>query len=90
MYGCGWVFSPDDVFSLPTLKAWVASLKNMARVKGAFRIGVDWILLNAVNGEFTTEYLAYRRDSRVEVLSINPIPWKTIEDSLKECLLSEK
>ena len=86
-YSCGWVFSPDEVFELPKLKAWISSLQNVERVKGAFRTGVDWVLINAVRGEFSIEYLAYRRDSRVECISANPLPWKTLEDGLKKCLL---
>lgn len=86
-YGCGWMFSPDVVFELPKLKAFVASLQSYERVKGAFRTGVDWVLINAVRGEFTVEYLAYRRDSRIEVISTSPIPWKTIEDGLRNCVL---
>jgi len=89
-YSCGWVFSPDEVFSLPQLKTWIASLQNIERIKGAFRTGVDWVLINAVRGEFSVEYLAYRRDSRVECISTNPLPWKTLEDGLKNCLLVQR
>lgn len=87
-YSCGWVFSPEEVFNLSKLKSWVVSLKNVERVKGAFRTGVDWVLINAVRGEFSVEYLAYRRDSRVECIATNPLPWKTLEDELKDCLLT--
>lgn len=86
-YSCGWVFSPDEVFDLQKLKAWVTSLKHVERVKGAFRTGVDWVLINSVRGEFSIEYLAYRRDSRVECIGGNPLPWKTLEEGLKKCLL---
>lgn len=85
---CGWVFSPDEVFELAKLKVWISSLQNVERVKGAFRTGVDWVLINAVRGEFSIEYLAYRRDSRVECISANPLPWKTLEDGLRGCILS--
>lgn len=87
-YSCGWVFSTEEVFNLSKLKSWVISLKNVERVKGAFRTGVDWVLINAVRGEFSVEYLAYRRDSRVECIATNPLPWKTLEDGLKDCLLT--
>ncbi len=92
MYSCGWVFSPEEVFDLAKLKSWMTSLKNVERVKGAFRTGVDWVLINAVHGEFSIEFLSYRRDSRVECISENPLPWKTLEDGLKSCILvySEK
>ena len=89
-YGVGWVFSPDDVFDLRKLKSWVASLQNIDRMKGAFRTGKDWILLNAVGQEFTVEYLAYRRDSRLEVISSEPIAWQTLENGLMDCLLKNE
>ena len=89
-YSCGWVFSPDEVFDLQKLKTWVTSVKQVERVKGAFRTGVDWVLINAVRGEFSIEYLAYRRDSRVECIGANPLPWKTLEEGLKGCLLEQK
>jgi len=40
-YSCGWVFSPDEVFDLQKLKTWVISVKQVERVKGAFRTGGD-------------------------------------------------
>jgi G3E family GTPase len=86
-YSCGWVFSPEEVFDLHKLKTWLALLSQVERVKGAFRTGTDWVLLNAVRGEFSVEYLAYRRDSRVECIAANPLPWKTLEDGLKACIL---
>lgn len=89
-YSCGWVFSPDEVFDLQKLKAWVISVKHVERVKGAFRTGVDWVLINSVRGEFSIEYIAYRRDSRVECIGGNPLPWKTLEEGLKSCLLEQK
>lgn len=86
-YSCGWVFSPEEVFDLQKLKAWITSFQHVERVKGAFRTGTDWVLLNAVRGEFSVEYLAYRRDSRVECIADSPLPWKTLEDGLKNCIL---
>ena len=88
-YGCGWIFPPDVVFDLAKLKKWIAAYPETERIKGAFRTGIDWVLLNAVRGEFTVEYLAYRRDSRVEVISSQPIPWQNVEDGLKDCTVQD-
>ncbi|MFN4146184.1 MAG: CobW family GTP-binding protein [Runella sp.] len=87
-YSCGWVFSPEEVFDLEKVKKWIASLKNVERVKGAFRTGKDWVLINAVRGEISIEYLAYRRDSRVECIAEQPLPWKTLQEGLQSCLLA--
>jgi G3E family GTPase len=86
-YGVGWVFSSEVVFDLNKLKKWVTTNGQMTRIKGAFRTGKDWVFLNVVRGEYTVSHLAYRRDSRVEVLSDSPIAWKTVEEGLKNCLL---
>ncbi len=86
-YGVGWVFSADVVFDITKLKKWVANNKQLERVKGAFRTGKDWVFLNAVRGECSITHLAYRRDSRVEVISDLPIAWQTLEDNLKACQL---
>jgi G3E family GTPase len=86
-YGVGWVFSADVVFDLVKLKKWVATNQQLERIKGAFRTGKDWVFLNAVRGECTVSHLAYRRDSRVEVISDSPIAWQTLEDNLKACRL---
>ena len=85
-YGVGWIFCPNEIFDLKKLKNWIASLKNIDRAKGAFRTGKDWVLINAVGTEFTVEYLAYRRDSRLEVISGEPIAWKTLESGLMGCV----
>jgi G3E family GTPase len=86
-YGVGWIFSAEVVFDLHKLKKWVAANPQLERIKGAFRTGKDWVFLNAVRGECTVSHLAYRRDSRVEVISDLPIGWKTLEDNLKDCRL---
>ena len=86
-YSCGWVFSPEEIFSLPKLRLFFGSLTGVERAKGVFRTGKDWVLINAVDGEFTVQYIAYRRDSRVELIARYALDWLVFEVKLKECLL---
>jgi G3E family GTPase len=89
MYSCGWIFSPDEVFSLPSLRQFFSTLQGLDRAKGVFRIGKDWVLINAVDGEFSVQYIAYRRDSRIELIANYDLDWMVFEVKLKECLLEK-
>jgi G3E family GTPase len=86
-FGCGWIFSSEEIFNLPKLKQFIASLQGVQRAKGVFRIGKDWVFINAVDGEFTTQYIAYRRDSRIELIADKKLDWNEFEGRLKECLI---
>lgn len=67
----GWVFPAERVFDAARLKAlfaaWAADA-NIVRAKGVFRIGRDWRLLNLAGGLVDMQPIAYRRDSRVELV----------------------
>ena len=86
-YACGWIFSPEDVFDEEQLLMTLAEDDDIERIKGAFRIGGDAILLNRAGQEIETRRTAYSRDSRVEVISRNPdTDWIALEHSLIACL----
>lgn len=87
MYSCGWIFSPDEVFSLPKLRQFFSTLQGVDRAKGVFRTGKDWVLINAVDREFSVQYIAYRRDSRIELIANYDLDWLVFEVKLKECLV---
>ncbi len=60
---------------------------NLDRIKGAFRIGGDTILLNRAGNEIETRRTAYSRDSRVEIISRNAeTDWDHLERALLSCL----
>ncbi len=86
MYSCGWIFSPEEVFSLPKLRQFFGTLQGVNRAKGVFRTGKDWVLINAVEGEFSVQYIAYRRDSRLELIANYDLDWLVFEVKLKACL----
>ena len=68
----GWVFPPEQVFDPAKLKAlfeaW-GSDAQIVRAKGVFRIGRDWRLLNLAGGTVVMTPVAYRRDSRLDVIA---------------------
>ena len=87
----GWKFAPERVFDAPRLTAmfatWAADA-NTVRAKGIFRIGRDWRLVNLVGGQVSMQPMAYRRDSRVElIVRAQPAPnWLAIEVTLNAAL----
>ncbi|MCH2662820.1 GTP-binding protein [bacterium] len=86
-YACGWIFSPKDVFDEEELLMALAEDDNLDRIKGAFRIGGDTILLNRAGNEIETRRTAYSRDSRVEIISRNAeTDWDHLERALLACL----
>ena len=75
----GWVFSREDVFARPRLIALFQSLMSEPRVKrfkGVVRVGAEWVMPVVVNdpdgggggGVVKLEPIAYRRDSRLEII----------------------
>ena len=86
-YACGWIFSPKDIFDEDRLVMTLAEDDDIERIKGAFRVGGDAILLNRTGKKIETRPTAYARDSRVEVISRNPATdWDRLEQELKACL----
>lgn len=91
--GCGWVFSREDVFDAAALADYLGppgpqGLENVERLKGVFRIGADWQLMDRVRGEMSITPIAYRRDSRLEIILAEneDVDWDRIETSLLEFL----
>ena len=82
-YACGWIFSPDEIFDEEQLVMAMAEDDSVERIKGAFRIGGDAILLNRAGKEIETRRTAYARDSRIEAISSSPdTDWDAIERGL--------
>ncbi|NVK41785.1 MAG: GTP-binding protein [Oceanospirillaceae bacterium] len=83
---CGWVFHRDDVFDYDRLEVCLNSLDGAVRIKGAFRIGYVWLFYNRALDEASIDKLAWRRDSRLEIISREPRDWDDIERLLLDCL----
>lgn len=89
LFSCGWVFHRDDHFNYDALYAYLNSISGAQRIKGALCIGHAWIFYNRVLDEHTVSKLAYRRDSRLEIISTNALDWSEIESGLVGCLLDQ-
>lgn len=83
---CGWVFHRDDVFDYDRLEACLNGLEGAVRIKGAFRIGYVWVFYNRALDDADIDKLAWRRDSRLEIISREPRDWQAIERLLLDCL----
>ena len=81
-FSCGWVFHPDDEFDHDSLLALFNSLDEIWRLKGVFRIGPARVLYNRTVDETTTQPIAWRRDSRLEIISQTAMDWESIEQEL--------
>lgn len=78
----GYVFVESQVFEwqkVHSLFQKFATSPQVKRAKGIFRIGSAWMLFQYVNGQTTREMLAYRKDSRVEILLDAQLPYNLIE-----------
>lgn len=82
----GWQFHRDDVFDYTKLEPVLTAITSAIRVKGVFRIGDAWLLFNQVLGEFDYHRLAWRRDSRLEIISQQPLDWDRIEQQVIACI----
>ncbi len=87
--GCGWVFSREDIFDQDTLVDYLGppgpkGLHNVERLKGVFRMGAEWVLIDRVKNEISVTPIAYRRDSRLEIILAEDedIDWPAIEMAL--------
>ncbi|KAK3278078.1 hypothetical protein CYMTET_13959 [Cymbomonas tetramitiformis] len=73
----GWRFSAEDIFDRNRLQAFLTELAahhGVARCKGVFRIGKEWVVPSWSLGDdgdrkLSLATIAYRRDSRVEIIA---------------------
>lgn len=78
-----WVFNARTLFSRPQIKAFFADAPTeLLRAKGLIRMGKNWQLLNWVHQQLTLEPIAWRQDSRLEMLLSKPIDPAQIEKKL--------
>ncbi len=90
-FSCGWIFSSDEIFDLGALNKLIVRLYldgKIDRAKGIFRLGEDWYLYNFVGGLPSTHYMAYRKDSRLELIGTEAMDWFAIQNQLQDCIVS--
>ena len=87
-FSCGWIFHRDDCFDYWELEVILNGLERINRIKGVIRIGRDWVLFNRVQNEHDFDKVAYRRDSRIEIISACALDWDEIERQIMACRMS--
>jgi len=85
---CGWIFSPEDSFKRTQLLQLLEGLTGPDRIKGVFRCGRDWLLVDRVNDGIQQRACGWRTDSRLEILApVGEAPdWDMLELDLLACL----
>ena len=87
---CGWIFSSAEVFDRATLFDFLAAIPSVQRIKGIFHCSDDWWLVNRTGHDVSVSRTAYRRDSRVEVITDNELlNWARLEAEMTAYLDSE-
>ncbi len=91
----GWTFHPKIQFNRVKLKSFFASMAPfLIRGKGLLKTGNEWQLINWSDGELSFEDIAWRQDSRLELLFNDTINSKkhslnqnkVIENQLLTCI----
>lgn len=78
----GWVFEPDVQFNRVQLKAFFEWLSPfLSRAKGLLKTGNEWQLVNWSDSGLTFSDIAWRQDSRLELLFATELPLKESLDS---------
>lgn len=85
----GWVFSPEIRFNRTLLKKWVETHQSqLLRIKGVIQTGNEWQLINWADGHLSWQDIAWRQDSRLEIIFDYDISdeWPQIESELAPSL----
>ncbi len=91
----GWIFHPKIQFNRIKLKRFFAAMTPvLIRGKGLLKTGNEWQLINWSDGELRFEDIAWRQDSRLELLFNDTINLQTeslkyhkgIENQLLNCI----
>lgn len=85
-YEHGWIFPADYQFDLPALRSFFGQMQDVFRAKGVFKTNTNnTYLFNAVSGEFTVEWISYTKDSRLEIIALDPVDWVEWEQKVSQC-----
>ncbi len=82
-YSLGWVFHRDTAFDEDLLYQWM-DRQDLMRLKAVVRVGSrHWRSFNKVGSELVVAPLAYRRDSRLELISEAPLQAEVLQAELQ-------
>ncbi|MFD2437095.1 GTP-binding protein [Modicisalibacter luteus] len=84
----GWRWHPDDVFDLDRLTRGIDDLPGDIRLKGIWHTTVGWKSLNRSQGYLALEDVAWRRDSRVELIGQRLPEADALESMWQQCRIA--
>ncbi len=87
-YSSGWVFHVNDQFDLKRVTQWLEQVPGAVRIKAALQGSERWISYNRVGSDSSTQSLAWRRDSRIEIISTTEPQLDEQRSALLACLNS--
>jgi G3E family GTPase len=83
----GWIFHPNDRFDEEQLLAHLGQFA-VHRLKAVVHVDHEWITINRVRDAVSIAVSAYRRDSRIEIITDDPeFDWPQFEQGLRSSLL---
>lgn len=82
-----WIFPPDRCFDPIKLDAFLTSRMGASRIKGIFQLPGQALVWQWVRGQSSQEWVMYDRDSRLEVLALDPLDWAHWEQGLVDCFI---
>lgn len=86
----GWIFQPNIQFNRTQLTKQINQWSSLIRAKGLLRTGKEWQNINWVENRLTFEDIAWRKDSRLELIFNHQnlhVKIKDIENQLVNCLI---
>lgn len=86
-WSASWLFGPEVRFDPQALDDFLISRTGVVRIKGIFQFPDQALVWQWIRGESRWEPVAYDRDSRLEVLAWEPLPWDEWDQELKACIL---
>ena len=86
-WSASWVMPGDQQFDPEKLSAFLAERSGATRIKGIFQLPEQALVWQWVRGESSQEGVLYDRDSRMEVLALEPLHWDEWEQGLLACLM---
>ncbi|GAA0788342.1 CobW family GTP-binding protein [Marinobacterium sediminicola] len=87
-YSYGWIFAAEDRFDWQAIQPTLDTMEGILRLKAVLRIGHAWVSYNRNAGQQADiNESAWRRDSRLEILTRQPLAYEIIEKTLIACLM---
>ncbi len=77
-FGCGWLFPQEFVFSLEKLEECLKAL-DIPRIKGVLKTDKGWYSVNRMRDSFQMKETEGLQESRLEMISLEPIDWLALE-----------